>query len=63
MSEFLQRVPGCYFFVGAGRPDGTSGAHHSPAFALDEGCLPVAARVLATAAVELAALGPQRTGP
>lgn len=54
MSEFLLRVPGCYFFVGAGRPDGTSGPHHSPTFAIDEGCLTVAARVLAGAAVALA---------
>ncbi|HEV3213911.1 MAG TPA: M20/M25/M40 family metallo-hydrolase, partial [Acidimicrobiales bacterium] len=54
VSEFLNRVPGCYFFVGAARPDGTSGPHHSPTFALDEGCLPVAARVLTLAAVELA---------
>jgi amidohydrolase len=58
VSEFLLRVPGCYFFVGAGRPDGTSGPHHSPTFALDEGCLPVAARVLATSAIALA--GPRR---
>ena len=67
VSEFLNRVPGCYFFVGAARPDGTSGPHHSPTFAIDEGCLPVAAKVLATAAVELAGRGPraaaQRTGP
>lgn len=55
VSEFLNRVPGCYFFVGAGRPDGTSGAHHSPAFSLDEGCLAIAARVLARSAVSLAA--------
>jgi amidohydrolase len=56
VSEFLNRVPGCYFFVGAARPDGTSGAHHSPAFALDEGCLGIAASVLSIAAVELARL-------
>ncbi len=55
VSEFLAIVPGCYFFVGAARPDGTSGAHHSPSFALDDGCLPVAARTLAGAAVRLAA--------
>ncbi len=55
MSEFLLRVPGCYFFVGAGRPDGTSGPHHAPTFAIDEGCLPNAARLLAGAAVALAA--------
>lgn len=55
MSEFLLRVPGCYFFVGGARPDGTSGPHHSPTFAIDEGCLPVAARVLSGAALALAA--------
>jgi amidohydrolase len=54
VSEFFLRVPGCYFFVGAGRPDGTSGPHHAPTFALDEGCLPIAARTLASAAVALA---------
>jgi amidohydrolase len=65
VSEFLNRVPGCYFFVGAARLDGTSGPHHSPTFAIDEGCLEVAAKVLATAAVQLAGGGPpaQRAGP
>jgi amidohydrolase len=53
VSEFLLAAPGCYFFVGAARPDGSSGPHHSPTFALDEGCLAVAARVLAGAAVAL----------
>ncbi|HEY8081796.1 MAG TPA: M20 family metallopeptidase [Acidimicrobiales bacterium] len=54
VSEFLNRIPGCYFFVGAGLKDGSSGAHHSPAFRIDEGCLGVAARVLSTAAFDLA---------
>jgi amidohydrolase len=63
VSEFLDRVGGCYFFVGAARPDGTSGPHHSPAFRLDEGCLPVAARVLARSAVALAAPEGQASGP
>jgi amidohydrolase len=53
VAEFLLVAPGCYFFVGAARPDGTSGPHHSPSFALDERCLAVAARVLAGAAVSL----------
>ena len=57
VSEFLDRVPGCFFFVGAARGDGTSGPHHSPTFAIDEGCLGVAAKVLAVAAVELASRG------
>jgi amidohydrolase len=54
VSEFLNRVPGCYFFVGAARADGTSGMHHSPTFSIDEEALRVGATVLADAAVELA---------
>lgn len=57
VSEFLAEVPGCYFFVGAAKPDGTSGPHHSPTFCLDDGCLPVVARTLAGAALRLAASG------
>jgi len=54
VSEFLLRVPGCYFLVGAGRPDGSSGPHHAPTFAIDEACLRVAAEVLTGAALALA---------
>jgi amidohydrolase len=54
VSEFLNRIPGTYFFVSAGRPDGSSGMHHSPEFSIDEGCLPIAASVLAASAVEAA---------
>jgi amidohydrolase len=63
VSEFFNRVPGCYFFVGAARPDGTSGPHHSPTFALDEDCLTAAAVVLASSAVAVAAGDPQRSAP
>jgi metal-dependent amidase/aminoacylase/carboxypeptidase family protein len=54
MSEFLQRVPGTYLFVGGALADGTSGMHHSPDFAVDDGALRVMAGVLANAAVDLA---------
>ena len=54
VSEFLDRLPGSYFFVGAARADGTSGMHHNPGFAIDEGCLPIAATVLAASAVRAA---------
>jgi len=40
--------------VGARRADGTSGMHHNPGFAIDEACMPIAATVLATAAVRAA---------
>lgn len=54
VSEFMRHTPGCYFFVGAGKPDGTSGQHHSPSFSIDEECLSVAARVLTVAAAAAA---------
>jgi len=53
MSEFLNRIPGCYFFVGA-TPEGGSGAHHSPTFRIDEEALRTGARVMAAGAVAFA---------
>jgi amidohydrolase len=50
--EFLVRVPGCYFFVGA--MDEAKGAvhpHHSPRFDICEDALPVAVDVLEGAAL------------
>jgi amidohydrolase len=53
---FLERVPGCYFLVGAGDASGRPVApHHHPEFDIDERCLPVGVEVLSRAA--LAALG------
>jgi amidohydrolase len=54
VSVFLQRLPGCYFFVGGALSDGTSGMHHSPTFAIDEEAMRVAARLMVGAAVALA---------
>lgn len=54
VSLFLQRLPGCYFLVGGGRADGTSGAHHSPTFAIDEEAMRIAAGIMADSAVALA---------
>jgi amidohydrolase len=54
-AEFLTRIPGCYFMLGA-RPEGEHPpAHHSPGFRIDEGALPVGVKVLAGAAARLAA--------
>lgn len=50
-SMFLQRAPGCFFFVGCGSPG--AAPLHNPAFAPDESCLPVGAEVLCRAAVLL----------
>jgi amidohydrolase len=54
VSEFLNRLEGCHFFVGGGRPDGTSGMHHSPSFLIDDTALQVAASVMANGALALA---------
>lgn len=54
VSEFLRRVPGCYLFIGGARPDGTSGAHHSPEFSIDDDACRIQAGVLAQSAVDLA---------
>jgi len=54
-AEFLTRLPGCYFMLGA-RPEGeTTPAHHSPTFRIDEAALPIGVKVLAGAASRLAA--------
>jgi metal-dependent amidase/aminoacylase/carboxypeptidase family protein len=54
VSEFLNRVPGCYMFVGGALADGSSGMHHSPDFAIDDGACRILAGVFAQSAVDLA---------
>jgi amidohydrolase len=55
VSEFLRHLPGCYFFVGGGAADGSSGTHHSPTFLVEDESLRVGAGVLARSALALAA--------
>ena len=43
VSEFLNHLPGCYFFVGGASADGTSGMHHSPTFSVEDAALRVGA--------------------
>ncbi len=45
MSVFLNRVPGCFFFVGCARDDGLR-PHHSPRFDIDERALMVGTTVM-----------------
>ena len=54
-AEFLTRIPGCYFMLGAMPQGGPPPAHHSPGFRIDEDALPVGVKVLAGAASRLAA--------
>jgi amidohydrolase len=54
MASYLERVPGCFFFVGCAR-DGEVRPHHSPRFDLDERALAVGVAVLEAAARDVAA--------
>jgi len=54
MSEFLNRIPGCYMFVGGALADGSSGPHHSPDFAVDDEACRNFSGILAACAVGLA---------
>jgi amidohydrolase len=53
MSVFLERVPGCFFFVGSA-PEGTHRPHHSPRFDIDERALAVGVRLFEEVALEAA---------
>ncbi|NTU65793.1 MAG: amidohydrolase, partial [Chloroflexi bacterium] len=51
MSEFLSRVPGCFFFMGSANPgQGLNAPHHNPRFDIDEDVMPLGVTVLAEAA-------------
>ncbi len=52
MCEYLDRVPGCFFFVGCAR-EGEPRPHHSPRFDLDERSLAIGTVVLEAAAREV----------
>ncbi len=54
VSEFLNHLPGCYFFVGGAAADGSSGMHHSPSFYVEDEALRVGASVLVRGALALA---------
>ena len=52
MSEFLSRVPGCFFFIGSANAEqGLNAPHHNPRFDIDEGVMPLGVTVLAEAAL------------
>ena len=54
-AEFLTRIPGCYFMLGAMPKGAPPPAHHSPGFRIDEDAFEVGVRVLSGAASRLAA--------
>lgn len=54
MAFMLERVPGCFFFVGsANHEKGLDYGHHHPKFDVDESALPRAAALMATAAADM----------
>jgi amidohydrolase len=53
-AEFLTRIPGCYFMLGAMVPGARPTAHHSPGFKIDEDAFPVGVKLLAAAASRIA---------
>jgi amidohydrolase len=58
MSEFLKRVPGCFFFLGS-RNDakGFNAPHHNPHFDIDEDVLPLGVAILAQSAARYLSSG------
>lgn len=54
MALFLDRLPGCFVFVGSANPEkGLHYGHHHPKFDFDESALPPAAALLTAATFEL----------
>lgn len=54
MSEFLNRVPGCFVLVGSANDEKKLNyTHHNPRFDIDESCLPEAITILTEAVFEL----------
>jgi len=54
-AEFLTRIPGCYFMLGAMPQGDRVPAHHSPTFRIDEEAFPLGVKLLAGAAARIAA--------
>jgi amidohydrolase len=54
MALFLERIPGCFFFVGSGAADVDKRfGHHHPKFDIDEEVLPLAAAIITQAALNV----------
>ena len=51
MAYFLERVPGCFAFVGSAPQNGSASPHHSPTFDIDEESLVIGADLMSRVAV------------
>jgi len=58
VSEFLRRVPGVYYLLGARPGNGIPPMHHAPDFSIDEESLRVGTRTMVAGAVALANFQP-----
>lgn len=57
MSLWLEKAPGCYFFVGTNSGPNTSFAHHHPRFDIDEHGLEIGVGLLASYVADLMGIG------
>jgi amidohydrolase len=56
MAIFMEKIPGCFIFVGSANPEqGLDASHHNPRFSFDERALQVAVELLSGALWELLA--------
>lgn len=54
MALFLEKIPGCFFFIGSGMADAAKRfGHHHPKFDIDEEVLPLAAAIITQAAINV----------
>jgi amidohydrolase len=53
MALWLQRAPGCYFFVGACGGDASAFPHHHPRFDIDEAALGIGIETLSRSVLAL----------
>lgn len=51
MSFFLEAVPGCFFFLGAGKTDEPNFPHHNPRFDFNEEAMPMGAALMSAVAL------------
>jgi amidohydrolase len=49
---YQKRIPGCFFWVGTGKSDGTSFGWHHPSFDVDESMIPATSQLFVQAAFE-----------
>jgi amidohydrolase len=58
MAFIMQKIPGCFFFIGSANSDkGLNAPHHHPRFDFDEETMVCAAALMSASAVKLLNIG------